>query len=242
MCLGCLQTQAGGQAKVSWLNLVNTFLAERWGDWGFESAFGNLAPKGHGCGEVWDSEIVQCHTRLDFSSQLQIPADFYDFFIHERQLKCAMVEAALVLQCSAKLSLAAPLLPGCQHCSCWLALCPSVSCTKADEPRDPSTGVKPSFKGMLSLSTWQESLLQGTASEMSKTQEAKDALCMANACITTLISNPLSLHALWNDCNIPWSITYGFVTGVRIAYCSYCFKDLQQRTCFQGRVFCLWLT
>lgn len=212
------------------------------GDWWFESAFGNLAPKGDGCKGVWDSETVRCHTRLDFSSQLQIIADFHDFFFHEQQLMFAVVEAASVLQCSAKLSAAAPLLLGRQHCSCRLGLCPSLSCTKAGESRDPSTGVKPSFKGILSLSMWPESLLQGTASEKTKTWETKDSLCTASACVTSLVSNPLSLHALLSDCKTLWSITFGFVTRVRIAYCSYCFKVLEQRTCSKGRLFCLWLT
>lgn len=56
-----------------------------------------------------------------------------------------------------------------------------MSCTKAGEPRDPSSGVTPSFEGILSLSIWPEYLLQGIASEKSKTREAKDALCTASS-------------------------------------------------------------
>lgn len=177
MVLGCLHSQAGGSGKGE-VAEPGEHLPGRTLRWVVWNSIWELAPKGDGCKGFWDSETVQCHTRLDFSSQIQIIWDFHNFFVHEHQLMLAASE----LQCSAS----SRELP---HC-CRPGLSPSVSCTKAGKPRDPSPGVKPSFKGILSLSTWPENFQEGTASEKLKTWETKDALCTASACATSLISNP----------------------------------------------------
>lgn len=86
----------------------------------------------------------------------------------------------------------------------------------------------------------QKAFLRGIAAEKSKAREIVDALCRASSWITSLISNPSSLHALLNDCKTPWSISYRFVSGVRIAHCSYCFKAVEQRNSSKCRLVYLW--